>query len=159
MTPNINSDLFKNNIDAVLDETINDVKGIYLDRGTSIKETLSAVSSEEASRPTVEGGTTIAGHADHIRFYLRALNDYMDGKEIGKLDWSRSWLRKDVTDSEWDDLRKQLADDLQKTRSRIAEITDWNDDKRLGGALAIVAHTAFHLGAIRQMLLVIKQRG
>lgn len=159
MTSNINEDLLKNNVDALLDETIGDVKGIYLDRGTSMTESLSSVTAEEASRTTVEGGTTVAGHADHIRFYLRTLNDYMDDKLSGKIDWSRSWLRTKVTDSEWDELRNQLADDLQKTRTRIAGITDWNNDKHLGGVLAIIAHTAFHLGAIRQMLLVVKQRG
>ena len=83
----------------------------------------------------------------------------MDGKPAGKIDWSQSWLRKEVSDSEWDDLRKQLGEDLRKIRARIAGITDWNDDKRMGGALAIIAHTAYHLGAIRQILKAVKKRG
>ena len=158
MTSNINDDLLKNNIDAVLDETISDVKGIFLDRGTSFTETLSTVSAEEASRTTVDDGTTVAGHIDHVRFYLRVLNNYMDGKQAGRIDWSRSWLRKGVTETEWDDLRKNLGEDLKNTRKRISEFTDWSDE-RLGGALAVIAHTALHLGAIRQMLLVIRNRG
>ena len=155
MPSNISGELFKSNIDALLDETFRDVKGIYLDRGTSLTETLSAVSAEEASRPTVEGGTTVAGHVDHIRFYLRVLKDYMDSKPTGNIDWSQSWLRKGVTKGEWEILRRQIGEDFQNLHSRLAKFTDWNDDKRLGGALAIIAHTAFHLGAIRQILRVV----
>lgn len=157
MTSNINGDLFRNNIRALLGETISDVKGIYLDRGSSLTETLSAVTAEEASQPTVEGGTTVAGHVDHLRFYLRVLNDYMDGKPLGKIDWSQSWLRTDVTSDEWEDLRKQLAEDFQALQTAVEEVSDWNDDKRLGGALAIIAHTAYHLGAIRQILRAVKK--
>jgi len=29
---------------------------------------------------------------------------------------------------------------------------DWNDDDRVGGAMAIIVHTAYHLGEIRQAL-------
>jgi hypothetical protein len=32
----------------------------------------------------------------------------------------------------------------------------WDDDNRVGGALAIVVHTAHHLGEIRQMLCGIR---
>ena len=56
-------------------------------------------------------------------------------------------------------LALNLAEDLKNTRKRISEFTDWNDDKRLGGALAVIAHTAYHLGAVRQMLRVVKSRG
>ena len=31
----------------------------------------------------------------------------------------------------------------------------WDNDHRLGGAVAIVVHTAHHLGEIRQMLCVL----
>ena len=159
MALDIDGKLLKSNIEALLDETIRDVKGIYLDGGTSLTETLSAVSAEEASRSILEGGTTIAGHVDHLRFYLRVLKDYMDGKPTDKIDWSQSWLRKSVTESEWEDLKSNLSEDFQRLQAGIAEIDDWNDEKRLGGALAIIAHTSYHLGAIRQMLKVIKKRG
>jgi len=33
----------------------------------------------------------------------------------------------------------------------------WDNDSRLGGAVAIVVHTAHHLGEIRQMLCVLKE--
>ena len=35
-------------------------------------------------------------------------------------------------------------------------IENWEDEKAIGGALAIVIHTAYHLGEIRQALCTLK---
>ena len=157
MPTKIDSDLFKKTIEALAEETFSDVKGIYLDGKTSLMESLAVISSEEASRPITDEGTSIAGQAEHIRFYLRVLNSYMDGTLTEKIDWSKSWQVKTVTESEWTTLKKLLEDDYNDLRSKLAEITDWNDEKRLGGALAIITHTAYHLGAIRQIMRIVKK--
>ena len=81
----------------------------------------------------------------------------MDGTLTEKIDWSKSWQVKTVTESEWTTLKKLLEDDYNDLRSKLAEITDWNDEKRLGGALAIITHTAYHLGAIRQIMRIVKK--
>ena len=156
MPSDINGDLFTKTLGALLEETFVDVKGIYLDRKTSLAETLSSISAEQASRRITDGGTTIAGHVAHVRFYFDVLKRYMDGALNEKIDWKQSWLVKEVSESEWDTLRRQLADDYADLRNRLAEIKDWNDEKCLSGALAIIVHTAYHLGAIRQILRVVK---
>ena len=155
MTPSVSNELITKQIFAFLHETFGNVNGIYLDRGTSLTETLAAISAVTASRPGTEGGTSIAGHVDHIRFYLRVMNDYMDGKTIEKLDWKQSWLRHTVTEAEWDELRQQIRDDYEQLSAHLENFDDWNNERRFSGALGAIVHTAFHIGAIRQIAKVV----
>ena len=152
MPQQISHDLFSKTFFTLLQETFEKVEGIYLDKGTSLLETVAAITAAEASRPIAPNGTTIAGHVDHIRFYLRVLNDYMDGNWHQNLDWKQSWLTAKVTESEWDALRKDLEADYQHLLTHLKSFTDWNDNHRLGGAMGIIVHTAYHLGAIRQII-------
>jgi hypothetical protein len=137
---------------ALLKETFVQGSGIYLDKDTSLLETVGQLTAKQASRPLMKGATTIASQVDHVRFYIQTINDYMDGKNVNGLDWSQSWKRKVVTDAEWYQLRQQLREDYDRLCERLRSFDDWNDEKRLGGALADVVHSAYHLGAIRQIL-------
>jgi hypothetical protein len=137
---------------ALLKETFMQGSGIYLDKDTSLLETVDQLTAKQASHPLIEGATTIASQLDHVRFYIQTINDYMDSKKVSGIDWSQSWKRKVVTDAEWSQLRKQLREDYDKLCERLRSFDDWNDEKRLGGALADVVHSAYHLGAIRQIL-------
>ena len=155
MSQQTDNELITKTFISLIEETFEKVGGIYLDGGTSLMETLAKVSAAEASRPITEKGTSIASQVDHIRFYLSVLNDYIDGKWHDKVDWQESWKRKSVTDNEWNELRAQLKDDYVILLKHINSIGDWNDEKRLGGAMAIIVHTAYHLGAIRQIMGVV----
>jgi hypothetical protein len=148
----ITTSLFTGNLRALLTETFENVQGIYLDRATSLTETLAALNAEQASRPLVAGGATIAGHVEHIRFYIRVLKHYIDGVNADKIDWKQSWLCHAVTPSEWDAIRIGLAADYHALLAHLDTIENWDAERPLGGALAIVVHTAYHLGAIRQMM-------
>ncbi len=152
MLNQLDQKLFVEALFGVLDETFSKVEGIYLDRGTSLLETLNSITAEEASRPTRPSGTTIAAHTAHVDFYLKVIGDYMQGKAASKIDWSQSWLIKTVTAGEWEALNKQLAETHDRLIQLLKSFENWNDDKRIGGALAVIAHTAFHIGAIRQIL-------
>ncbi len=155
MRQDVSAELILKQILAFLQETFEKGNGIYLDGGTSLIETLDALSFAAASRPGTDGGTSIAGHVDHIRFYLRVMNDYMDGKHSEKLDWKQSWLRHTVSDAEWKELRMQVRDDYQQLLTHLRSFDDWNDERRLSGALGAITHTAFHIGAIRQIQKVV----
>ena len=152
MSSQINEDLFTKQVYALLQETFEKVQGIYLDGKTSLLETLASLTAAEASRPITEAGTSICGQVDHIRFYLRVLNDYMDGQWHDKVEWKQSWLCKTVSESEWAEMQVQLRGDYQHLLDHLRSFTDWNDDRKLGGSLAIIVHTAYHLGAIRQIM-------
>ena len=139
---------------SFVEESFEKVMGIYLDKGTSLFETLESISAEQASRTTHSGGSSIAGHVGHVRFYIRILMDYINGIKHKGLDWNQSWQIRQVTGPEWDILQTQLRDDYDSLRSQLKGIDDWNSEDRFGGAMAIVVHTAYHLGAIRQIVKV-----
>jgi len=156
MAQHIKQDLFTNALNGFLGETFNNVEGIYLDKGTSLFETLDSVTAKEASTPVRPGGTTIAAHADHIDFYLKVISKYMVGGWGEKIDWSQSWLTKSVNEKEWGALKKKLSATHDDVMKLIKSFDNWNDDKKIGGAMALVAHTAFHIGAIRQIMRMVK---
>jgi hypothetical protein len=123
---------------------------MYLDAGTGFFDTIDAVDAEKASRVVKEGATTIAAHCEHVRFYLEFLSNYMNEKFV-MVDWKDSWRVKTVNDTEWNSLRGQLHKTYQQVTDAFNDIETWNDFK-ITGALGILAHTAYHLSAIRQIL-------
>jgi hypothetical protein len=98
------------------------------------------------------GKTTIASHADHVHYGLALLNRWAAGETNpwADADWSASWTRSIVTDDEWRTLRDNLRQVARTWQSVIRTRTDW-DDMTAAGALSSAAHTAYHLGAIRQI--------
>jgi hypothetical protein len=139
-----------------LDETFEQVHGIYLDGGTSLFETLETVSAEEASRPVSAKCASIAGQVEHVRFYLDVLEKHMRGEDPGKVDWQGSWYLKSVTDEEWEALKGRLRDRYGSVLTLIKSFESWDGENDIGGALAIVVHTAYHLGEIRQAMCTVK---
>lgn len=119
----------------------------YLDRGIGILPTLGKLSAEQASADS--GGATIAAHAEHAKFYLDRICEFMKGR-TEKVNWEQSWLIETVNESEWDALRDAVRKSYENVLRTFAEIETWNGDA-IGEAIAIIAHSAYHLGAIRQM--------
>ena len=73
----------------------------------------------------------------------------MNGR-TDKVNWEDSWLIETVNGAEWKALRDSVRKSYENTLKCLAEIEDWTDD-RVGMAIGMVAHTAYHLGAIRQI--------
>ncbi len=154
----INQTDFLKSMKALLRETFEGVETdfgtMYLDRETSLFSTLEAVEADVASRAISDDGTTIAGHCEHLRFYIDFLNNYLSEKfEI--VDWKESWSVTKVNKKEWNALRGKLHKAYQTVIDTFDEVEVWTDHK-ISGALGILTHTAYHLSAIRQMLKVIK---
>jgi hypothetical protein len=153
----INQADFTQSLFALLKETFegtNTAFGtMYLDQGTGLFDTIDKVDAARASRAVSEGGPTIAAHCEHVRFYLEFLSNYMNEKFI-MADWKDSWKTVTVSDEEWKSLRGQLQKTYQHVTDTFNEVETWNDFK-ITGALGILAHTAYHLSAIRQMLKLI----
>ena len=153
----INQADFTNSLFALFKETFEGTSTafgtMYLDQGTGFFDTIEPIDAEKASRSVTDGATTIAAHCEHVRFYLEFLNNYMTEK-FTMVDWKDSWKVKTVTDAEWTALRGQLHKTYQKVTDTFNEVETWNDFK-ITGALGILAHTAYHLSAIRQILKLI----
>jgi hypothetical protein len=144
---------------AFLTETFESVQGIYLDRGTSLFETLAEISADEASIPVSDRCASIAGQTEHLRFYIEVLARYLAGEEVSGVDWDGSWWLTAVTAEEWDALRARLRAEYDRVRAMILAVPDWTarDGDPLGEAVAIVVHTAYHLGEIRQACCTVKR--
>ncbi len=120
----------------------------YLDRGVGIFITLDNLSAEQVSREVHD--TTIAAQTEHAKFYLDRLCEFMNGRTEA-VKWEQSWLIETVSDEEWNHLRDGVRKSYENALRCFAEIEIWNEDNT-GEAIAIVAHTAYHLGAIRQIM-------
>ena len=150
---------FTNELFEVLDETFEQVRGIYLDKGTSLFETLASISAEEASRPVSATCATIAAQVEHVRFYLDVLEQYLMKQNVGKVDWQEIWRTvQGVTPEEWEASKNRLKDSYQRVMARLKSFETWDGENEIGGALAILVHTAYHLGEIRQAMCVVKQQ-
>lgn len=149
----INQKDFTGSLSALLKETFEgvntDLGTMYLNKGTGFFATIENISAEIASRSSSENGTTIAAHCEHTRFYLEFMTDYLN-EDFKMVDWKDSWNIKTVDAAEWDALRGQMQKTYQKVSDMVSEVEMWNDFK-ISGALGILAHTAYHLGAIRQI--------
>lgn len=146
------------NLFEILDETFVTHHGIFLDKGNSLFETLETITAAEASIPVGGKCATLAAQVAHVNFYLEVLEAYILEKDIGKVDWGEIWRRVDkVSPEEWNAYQDQLKTTYDRILSLLQNLKDWNDERPIGGALAIVVHTAYHLGEIRQAMCTVKQ--
>jgi len=146
---------FRSGLRFVLDEAFEKVEGVFLDPGDSLFETLATISAEEASKPLGPGSGNIAAKVNHTRFYLDAATEANRTGEYKKLDWDSSWQVGEVDEAQWRELIDRLRTSYGEIKTFVDTFEDWND-RYIGGAFGIVAHTAYHLGEIRQALQVVK---
>ena len=125
----------------------------FLDRGVGFFSTLDELSAEQASADL--HGTSIAAQTEHAKFYLDRLCEFLNGR-TASVNWEDSWLIETVTDDEWTALRTTVRRSYENVLRCVAEISDWNE-MRTGMAIGMIAHTAYHLGAIRQIAKAAKQ--
>lgn len=114
---------------------------------------IDTIEAAAASSRTVPGKTTIAAHVDHVNYGLTLLNRWAAGEENpwASADWNASWQRSRVTDQQWQALRDQFRKEARAWREAVVAPRQWNP-VAAAGVIASVAHTAYHLGAIRQIL-------
>ncbi|WP_257350785.1 hypothetical protein [Pseudalkalibacillus decolorationis] len=115
--------------------------------------TLAKLSAEEASVPVQ--GTTVAAHTDHTRYYLWGANTIIRTGEKPKFDWSESWRIASVDESTWEKSQGELQNEYNTLFEKIDTLNNKDDVVVLEEALGSLAHSAYHLGAIRQMVKVI----
>ena len=153
----IDQELITQNLFDILDEAFVTHHGIFLDRGTSLFETLETITAAQASIPVGGKCATLAAQVAHVNFYLEVLEDYILNQDRGNVDWGEIWRRVNkVSTEEWKAYKDQLKETYQRVISMLHAFEDWNDERPIGGALAIAIHTAYHLGEIRQAMCVVK---
>ena len=115
-------------------------------------QSLDGLSAAAASRVGPAGGASIAAHVDHVLYGLRLLNRWVEGEENpwADADWTMSWKRQSVSDAEWSALRAAFAAAARQCGAALAQAEDL-EGVELNGAIGIVVHLGYHMGAIRQI--------
>jgi hypothetical protein len=117
--------------------------------------TLAGLTAADASH--VWSGSTIAAHANHLRFALAASAAWIAGDRTSR-DWSESWSVSVLDEKAWRHLQEEIRKAHRDLR-RAIELHGASTAESIGGALAAVAHCAYHLGAIRQKFLAARAAG
>ncbi len=156
MTELIQPETFRSVLLDLLDETFDNVHGIYLNKDTSLFRTLETVSAQEASIPVGGKCASLAAQVTHVIFYLDVLERYVVHHDTSRVDWGEIWRTVEkITPEEWDALKVKLEATYLRIQKLFRENEIWNEDS-MGGALAVVVHSAYHLGEIRQALCTLK---
>jgi hypothetical protein len=121
-------------------------------KGGALFETLERITPELASKKLA--GSSIAAHCEHTRYYLKVLPEFMRD-ENPKPDWPGSWQKSQVNTLEWNVLKLALRSEYETVTQFLQGIQTW-DDEMIGGGLSMLAHTSYHLGAIRQLAKILE---
>jgi hypothetical protein len=112
---------------------------------------IEALDAFQASQ-AVNGGATIAAHAQHLRYGLSLMNRWATegGDPFSDATWDAAWKITTVDDGAWAEIRAGLRDEAH--RFHLALVTPREATAvELAGLAGTVAHLAYHLGAIRQI--------
>jgi len=147
---------FKNAVRALLDETFDQVRGFYLDGGTSLFETLAGIRAAEASIPVGGKCASLAAQVRHTAFYLHHTVDFLTSDSPEPADWGLIWRTVQAVDeAEWAAFQADLRMAYDRILALIEATPAWGEAE-IAGTIAVVAHTAYHLGEIRQALCTLK---
>ncbi|MFC4640080.1 DinB family protein [Deinococcus hohokamensis] len=131
---------------AFLDGTAADGSGNH-----GLLATLADLSAAQASQEVL--GATIAGQARHIAFHMEVIVRWERDGDRGPFDWKGSFQPAQVTEAEWPALQQRVQAAYEGVRafaqSQKEQPVTGDMTGGLGGA---VAHVAYHLGAIRQLV-------
>lgn len=116
--------------------------------GAGLLGTLEEWNATEASRSGADGRASVAAHVHHVAFGMEASSAFIRGDRSPR-DWKSSWAQPSVDPAGWEAVKEELRERYTGL-VRALEEADLSTDEAFGGALAAVAHVAYHLGAIRQ---------
>ncbi|KIL48441.1 hypothetical protein [Jeotgalibacillus campisalis] len=112
---------------------------------------LESISAQKASQDI--NGTNLAAHTDHVRYYVWGTNEILTGNENPKMQWEESWKIENVSDEEWRDLQEELRTEYKKLLEGVDRMK--SIDIHTNEVLGSLAHTAYHLGAMKQMMKMV----
>ena len=141
----------------VLDELFDNVHGFFLDRGTSFFETLATIPAEQASIRVGGQCATLAAQVEHVAFYLDVVVRMIRYGEYLQVDWDKIWRTVSVvTPAQWEAIQGRLRASYVGVQELINSTTAWPTEREIGGAIGLIAHTAYHLGEVRQALCMLR---
>lgn len=100
----------------------------------------------------MNGGATIAAHAEHLRYGLSLMNRWARerGNPFADATWDEAWKVSEVDAERWKEIRKGLGEQARNWLGALSAPRDLTS-LELTGMIASIAHLAYHLGAVRQI--------
>jgi hypothetical protein len=136
----------------LVDGTDSRTGGFVLNTGDiGLLRSLDTLSAAEASR-SVDGGATIAAHAQHLRYGLSLMNRWATegGNPFADATWDEAWKTAAVDGAAWQEIRDGLRDEAHRWAQALGATREVTDIQ-LTGMIGSIAHFGYHLGAIRQI--------
>ena len=138
-------------LDELLDGSTEDSGWALNPKDPGLIRSIANLSAADASAIPADGSSSIAAHVDHLRYGLGLLTRWSQGESpFADADWSQSWKRTSVSQSEWAALRAELKAEARRWQDVVRHPREYTEDE-LKGYFASAVHLAYHLGAIRQM--------
>lgn len=122
----------------------------------SVLGSLASVGAEEAYTPAAPGRRSIAAHAAHLKYTLELTLRRLHG-ENPPVDWDGSFEPGEPSPQAW----QQLQQELQTAYGSVLEFFNAMREEPLSAwqpiqvtaLAAMTGHNAYHLGAIRQLMV------
>jgi len=120
--------------------------------------TLAELPHANAGRPVA--ATSVADQVSHVAFLMNASARSLrgDAHSPSQEQWQASWATVDLDEPTWRRLREELRDAYGDLRDAIRSAGSLNAEA-LEIAIGVLAHVAYHLGAIKQKLAVLDRAG
>lgn len=142
----------------MLTEIFEEVNGYVLDKGTSLFETLATITAEEASIPVGGKCATLAAQVKHVAFYMDVMDKSVKDPNYPPVDWMEIWNNVNIVDeTEWQAIQNELRQSYTNIQQLVKSTPAWPSEREIGGAMGLLAHSAYHLGEIRQALCTLRE--
>ena len=112
---------------------------------------LDKLTAAQASQ-SLEGGATIAAHAEHLCYGLSLMNRWASegGDPFGDATWEEAWKTTTVDERAWAGIRGRLRDVAHRWLLAL-NVPRRVNQAELNGMIGSIAHLSYHMGAIRQI--------
>jgi hypothetical protein len=148
---------FKQELPYILDETFVPQHGLFLDQDTSLLQTLDTITAAEASMPVCGKCATLAAQLAHVDYYLEVLEASILKRDIGAVERGDISRRTHAAaPAESMQHKERLKQTYARVQAMLRDWKDWDDERSIGGALAMVVHSDYHPGEIRQALCTLR---
>jgi hypothetical protein len=135
----------------LIDGSASEASWILNPEDPGLRRSLETLPASAASVVPAAGGSSVAAHVDHLCYGLELLNRWSRGEDpFADANYSASWRRSVVSDTEWAALRDRLWREAHAWMENIRNPRPLSEAE-VTNIVSSVAHLAYHFGAIRQI--------
>jgi hypothetical protein len=123
--------------------------------GSGLLGSVRSISAKAAFAVPAEGLDCIAAHVQHATYSMNlAIRAYRGENPYESADWSGSWVIREKSPELWNRILNDLEAAVNNLNGELTRGINLSDPMLRRGSLGLIAHTAWHLGAVRQLLVL-----